>query len=338
MRRRIRHKHYFRWHLKVDVIINSICNVKTLVMCSVPAEDANGLEHRTKLEHHMLPPPVLTLSSLLLMLFCAVTFLVVFYSKCGIHYKHGRKSRKGSAGKRSQDNTSLWSGASEYQLVSTATSLSSVETLNVDMDLPDKKRWLVPKRFSKLIRLQKSLPNSPFLSTEKSRRMNRLSRSSTMSPIGFRRQQQIDTSQRFNSKGKRCPYPEDIEMSLITRTESDATLKEEKVLNTVSSRVLMASQSLVETDTLSITRSNMTQSCSAIFDPDQDLEFDYYDLDVRNAGCDAPDSFLRCLADDSTYWDEAEIEKSVQDTEYCESIDESTELGTSLDDDDSSCA
>jgi hypothetical protein len=34
----------------------------------------------------------------------------------------------------------------------------------------------------------------------------------------------------------------------------------------------------------------------------------------------------------------AGIEKSVQDTEYCESIDESTELGTSLDDDDSSCA
>ena len=283
----------------------------------------------------MLPPPVLTLSSVLLMLFCAVTFLTVFYSKCGIHFKHGRKGKKGSSSHRSHD--SLWSGASEYQLVSTATSLSSIETLNMDLDIQGKERWLVPKRFANLIRLQKSLPNSPFLSTEKSRRMNRLSRSSTMSPIGFRRQQQIDTSQRFLSKGKRCPSPEDIEMSLITRTESDATLKEEKVLNTVSSRVLMASQSLAETDTSSITRSNM-QSCSAIFDPDQDLEFDYYDLDVRNAGCDAPDSFLRCLADDSTYWDEAGIEKSVQDTEYCESIDESTELGTSLDDDDSSCA
>lgn len=95
---------------------------------------------------------------------------------------------------------------------------------------------------------------------------------------------------------------------------------------------------MADTDTSSITRSTLTQSCSAIFDPEQDLEFDYYDLDVRNAGCDAPDSFLRCLADDSTYWDEAELEKSIQDTEYCESNDESTELGTSLDEDDLSCA
>ncbi|KAI9557406.1 hypothetical protein GHT06_017234 [Daphnia sinensis] len=302
---------------------------------TVPMEEAVRAESRTKLAHHMLPPPVLTLSTLLLMLFFAVSFLVVIYSKCGFHFKHGQKSKKTIGGQRSQDSTSLWSGASEYQLVSTATSLSSIETQNMDMELEEKKGWLVAKRFANLIRLQKSLPNSPFLSTGKSRRMNRLSRSSTMSPIGFRRQQQIDRIERF---GKRCHSPEDIEMSLITRKESDVTLKDEKVLNTVSSRVVTGSQSMVDTDTSSITRSTLTQSCSAIFDPEQDLEFDYYDLDVRNAGCDAPDSFLRCLADDSTYWDEAELEKSIQDTEYCESIDESTELGTSLDEDDLSCA
>ena len=82
----------------------------------------------------------------------------------------------------------------------------------------------------------------------------------------------------------------------------------------------------------------MTQSCSAIFDPDQDLEFDYYDLDVRNAGCDAPDSFLRCLADDSTYWDEREIQRAFRDPDDCESIDESIDLGLSFDEDDTSCA
>lgn len=128
-------------------------------------------------------------------------------------------------------------------------------------------------------------------------------------------------------------------MSLINRTESETTLKDEKVLNTVSSRVVMASQSLTEDDISSHhTRSAVTRSCSAIFDPDQDLELDYYDLDVRNAGCDAPDSFLRCLADDSTYWDESQIQKALRDPEDCESIDDSNEMSLSFDEDDVSCA
>ena len=279
----------------------------------------------------------MTLSSLLLMLLCAVSVLVVLYSKCGVHMKHGKKIRK-----RSQDNSSsLWSESSEYQLVSTTTSLSSIETL-MDEEIEKKKRWLVPTRLANLMQLQKSLPNSPFLSTAKGRKLrlmnNRLSRSSTsMSPIGFRRQQQIDMMKECNPNGKR--YQEDIEMSLIIRAESETTLKEEKVLNTLSSRVLLASQSLADTnDASSVTRSTMTQSCSAIFDPDQDLEFDYYDLDVRNAGCDAPDSFLRCLADDSTYWDEREIQRAFRDPDDCESIDESIDLGLSFDEDDTSCA
>ncbi len=160
-----------------------------------------------------------------------------------------------------------------------------------------------------------------------------------MSPIGFRRQQQTDMIKGSSLNGRQHYSPEDIEMSLIIRTESEATLTEEKVLNTLSSRVLLASQSLTnENDAKSVTRSTITQSCSAIFDPDQDLEFDYYDLDVRNAGCDAPDSFLRCLADDSTYWDESQIQKALRDPDDCESIGESIEIGMSFDEDDTSCA
>lgn len=278
----------------------------------------------------------MTLSSLMLMLLCAVSVLVVIYSKCGVHLKHDRKITRSR-----RSNDSLWSEASEYQLVSTATSLSSIETL-MDEEIEKGQRWLVPTRLANLMRLQKSLPNSPFLSTNKSRKlrlMNRLSRSSTMSPIGSRRQQQIDMIKGSSPNGRQHHSPEDIEMSLIIRTESEATLTEEKVLNTLSSRMLLTSQTLTnENDAKSVTRSTITQSCSAIFDPDQDLEFDYYDLDVRNAGCDAPDSFLRCLADDSTYWDESQIQKALRDPDDCESIDESIEIGMSFDEDDTSCA
>lgn len=275
------------------------------------------------------------------MLLCAVSILAIMYSKCGMSFKHGKKIRK-SAGHRSHDITSLWSEASDYQLVSTGTTLSSIDTLNTTSDeINEKNRWLLPTRLANLMRMQKSLPNSPFLSTARSRearRLNRLSRSSTsMSPMGYRRYGLLDTMRKYSPNSQRRPSPEGIEMSLITRTESDATLKEEKILNTVSSRVLLASQSLAD-DTNSVSRSTFTQSCSAVFDPDQDLEFDYYDLDVRNAGCDAPDSFLRCLADDSVYWDEADIDKSLRDPEDLESIDGSMIAGELLEDDDVSCA
>lgn len=307
------------------------------MFCTVPKEeeDVAQVERRTKLEE-MLPPPVLTLSSVLLMLLFTVSILVVLYSRCGFNLKHGRTKSRKCSGSRSKDINSLWSEESEYQLVSTATSICSIETQETMDDGDRKRNWSFPSRFTSLIRLQKSLPNSPFLSTtrhSKARRINRLSRSSTLSPVGLRPHNQLETMLRSGINSGHGQYPEDIEMSLINHSESDATLKGEKLVHTAANnRISMASQSLAD-ETKSIGHSTCTQSCSAVFDPDQDLEFDYYDLDVRNAGCNAPDSFLRCLADDSVYWDEAEIEKSLQDADDFESMDGSLEISETLDED-----
>ena len=287
----------------------------------------------------MLPPPVLTLSSVMLILLFAVSILVVVYSKCGVNLKHGRKSRPLNRRRSKEIGSSLWSQESDYQLVSTATSICSIDTHDQTIeDLVAKENWSFRGRLANLLRLQKSLPNSPFLSSGRNgqtRKLGkRLSRSSTLSPIGLRSHNQLETMLRSGlNSGHSGPYPEDIEMSLINHSESDGTLKEEKVHDNsmaANSRMSMASQSLAE-ETKSIGQSTCTQSCSAVFDPDQDLEFDYYDLDVRNAGCNAPDSFLRCLADDSVYWDEAEIDKSLQDTEDVDSMDGSLEISEILD-------
>ena len=208
----------------------------------------------------------MAISSLLLLILCVVFILAVWYTQRRVSrlFNHG-------------DHISLRPVESDYQMVSMATSLTSL--LPDDDDDDDAaavaalhRSQVIVNPLSKRVQQMQSLPNSPHL---RGHLQKVLSRSSTMSPRGFR--------QPWN--GRKTPV--EIELCPLNSRQSyhssEGRLKEEKVLNTQ------------QTTTTS-------QSCSTVCDPDIDLELDYYDLDVRNAGCDAPDSFLRCLADDSTYW------------------------------------
>ena len=82
-----------------------------------------------------------------------------------------------------------------------------------------------------------------------------------------------------------------------TATQEEIELATVKVLNKVD-----ADTAVVVLD-VALSRTMISYSTVSIpSHSDQEFELDYYDLDVRNAG-DVPDSFLRCLGDDSTYWD-----------------------------------
>lgn len=263
-----------------------------------------------------------------------VFVLVILYAKCGFHLKHDHLKMVMSR-KRSDDSGSIWSHGTDYQLLSvtTATSLASIDTLDDDKHFFNANQYDLPAGLVHLMRMQKSLPSSPFVPRD-NKRLKSLSRSSTMSPRCFRRQQQSFDKLRQWSLNNLTRRPiEDIEMvMMMPRTDSETTLREQNMLNTVCNQSLRTLTPSMAEDRNSVTLSTLTRSCSAIFDPDQDLEFDYYDLDVRNAGCDAPDSFLRCLADDSTYWQEAGIDRPFSPRDI-DSIDELTENEISYADD-----
>ena len=196
---------------------------------------------------------------------------------------------------------------SAYQLLSTTmvTSLSQSSLRHDLSDTPaDNKKFDNSSR--SMTRLQqRSLPNTPFMSTKAVAvrcRMD-LNRSSTMSPKSFRRQM---TPLHHWANNRTIIKGEAIELKLMKRSLTDSlkTLKEEKVLNTTAAGFV-----LVEDDESSITTANntlTTVSCSTLFDhQDQDFELDYYDLDVRNAGRDVPDSFLRCVSSaEDVSWDD----------------------------------
>lgn len=218
----------------------------------------------------MIPPPLMAIFSVLMVILSAVFVLTAWYTQCFVRLKIMRT------------HSSLAYDDSDYQLTSAATSLTSL--------LPSEAEETIPFRAANVLSNRKShhqsLPNTPHLHRANRAQHHAMSRSSTMSPRGFRQQQ--NTSWRIH-------YPTvEIEMSKLTSC-SESTLKEEKVLNTHLTELTSASPSV--------------RSSSTAFDHDTiDLELDYYDLDVRNADCNAPDSFLRCLADDSTYWNGAVIE------------------------------
>ena len=247
------------------------------------------------LKSKWLPPPVLTLSGLLMIVFFIASILAVIYTRCRIKVQS-----------ETDEMTSIRSEGSECQLLST-TMVTSLSHSSLRHDLSDTDNKKCDSVNNRLILQQRSLPNTPYLSTA-ARRMNKsrlaLIRSSTMSPKSFRRQLAAPIHHWVNKTKS-----EAIELKLMKRslTDSLSTLKEEKVLNTNSAA---AGFVLVEDDDSSTTANNTltTISCSTLFDnQDQDLELDYYDLDVRNAGRDAPDSFLRCVSteeEDETSWDE----------------------------------
>lgn len=217
----------------------------------------------------MIPPPVMAISSLLLLILCAVFILTMWYTQCFLRMKP-------------RTHLSLRSEESNYHFTSTATSFTSL----LPSDDDDDRQPMIPAAVdhNERRRLQQSLPNSPHMHRASAHVM---SRSSTMSPRGFRHH---------------CwkTIPVEIEMARLSRSPctSEETLKEKKVLNT---------QLICNGTSRSTLRSYST---------DVDLELDYYDLDVRNAGCNAPDSFLRCLADDSTYWNETVAELIASPSPY----------------------
>jgi hypothetical protein len=259
---------------------------------------------KSKWFSEILPPPVLTLSGLLMIVVCIASILAVIYTRCRVKPQSA------------DEMTSIRSEGSEYQLLSTTmvTSLSHQSSLRHDLSDSDNKKFDTTVNNRLVLLKQLSLPNTPYLSTTAARRMNNksarlalISRSSTMSPKSFRRQLAAPIHHWVNKTKS-----EAIELQLMKRslTDSLSTLKEEKVLNTNSAA---AGFVLVEDDdssTISTANNNTltTISCSTLFDhQDQDLELDYYDLDVRNAGRDAPDSFLRCVSteeEDETCWED----------------------------------
>lgn len=212
----------------------------------------------------MIPPPVMAISSLLLLILCVVFVLSLWYTQCRISRLF-----------KPNVHVSLHPEESDYQMVSMATSVTSLvldeDQISAVIALHQPETTCSNKLNYKKVQQQQSLPNTPHLHRA-GHLKQMLSRSSTMSPRGFR----LRAGRKTPVEIELCPL--NTRKSLYS---SEGTLKEVKVLNTTQST---------------------NRSCSTVFDQSVDLELDYYDLDVRNAGCDAPDSFLRCLADDSTYW------------------------------------
>ena len=253
----------------------------------------------------------ITVSSMLLIVLGGVSILSAIYSKWGFKVRHEVHERSLS-GVRSY---SSWPEQNdEYQLLSLTTLTSVMEDDPVvihSINRCNKKRF--PSHYAyPLYRPQQSLPSSPQLGSNQALRTNLyvLKRSSTTSPKGFRQLDRLD--RKFNRRPSKCSsnslsvlllsqpekVVEDVEMSTITKTGSEVTLREEKVLNTTTFTQVQSSSS--HDNETSLTKSSISFTTASM--SDQEFELDYYDLDVRNAG-DVPDSFLRCLTDDSVYWD-----------------------------------
>ena len=266
---------------------------------------------------------VIAITSMLLIVAGGVAILSAVYSKCGLQYRHRIKTKdfKGSF----SDFSGL-SEASEYQLLSITTITSVAEDASPE-EIKNFESTSVTKLQvsnstdqikSRDNRPQKSLPNSPLIGIRRDPRARLSLFSQSASTIILRGSHHLD---RFNSikNGTKCSIyslndsgqvvdsSQGIEMSLI-KADSEITLKfdrEEKVLNT---KFLHVSSS--EDTCTSFTKSTVSFATASV--SDQEFELDYYDLDVRNTG-DAPDSFLRCLDDDSIYWDDHLITALVQD-------------------------
>ena len=207
------------------------------------------------------------------------------------------------------DDESSCSETSETKLVSMTTVVSvSFDTipgkLIGDSDVVYKNILLCPK----------SLPTSPFVKRRKQRdgNPNGLRRSLTSSSSRHLRgldHSNLDlgklTKDYRSVEDVYChPAPvhsEDIELSVMTR-DSKMNLglaSESKVLNT------KLQDNLSPDDNNSARTSNLASLSIVSMADHEDLEFDYYDLDAGNKG-DVPDSFLRCVDDDHSYWDGCE--------------------------------
>lgn len=275
----------------------------------------SGSSHERLDDNHSKPIDVqslfITVSSMLLIVVGGVSILSAMYSKWGFKVRHGVHKRSLSG----VCSYSSWPEANdEYQLLSLTTLTSIMEDDTAPIRSIDRRtKKIFPSHYAyPLYRPQQSLPNSPQLSANQALRTNLyvLKRSSTTSPKGFRQLDRLDW--KINQRTSKCSanslsvwlfnqpskVVEDLEMSAMNPTGSEVTLKEEKVLNTTTFAQVPPPSSH-DNDT-SLTKSSVSFTTASM--SDQEFELDYYDLDVRNAG-DVPDSFLRCLTDDSVYWD-----------------------------------
>ena len=237
---------------------------------------------------------------MLLIVAGGVSILSVIYSRFGLRLRHGIPKNF----KESISDCSDWSDESEYQLLSitTITSVAEDSTSN-EINKFDASEAIK----SQHLRTMKSLPNSPLTGMRKGARLNLSVLSQSSSTILQRVSRHQDRLHNLKIGQSKCSIyslndsdrREDIEMCEIVKADSQVTLKlhteEEKVLNT---KFLNVSSSQ-ETCT-SFTKSSVSFATASI--SDQEFELDYYDLDVYNPG-DVPDSFLRCIDEDTIYWD-----------------------------------
>ena len=227
--------------------------------------------------------PVLAILSFLGAVLSGAVFLVILYSKCGFNLRHPKRSvSRGS-------HSSIWSDITDQQRLLTVDSpCTSIE------ELPEE----VVRR-PKRLKVMKSLPSTPFMGKKQLMR-----RSVTSSATLYKVWDEIDSNmnkphlEREKTVKELHPKePEEIELTDMKNVGSHT-----KVINTDDVNL---SRTTVSFSSISIPSHSRSHS-------DQDFEFDYYDLDVRNAG-DVPDSFFRCLADNSTYWDQPMIVSIPQD-------------------------